>query len=376
MKKWFSQVLTRKGTEEKTWEEKIATAQCDVFHTPEYMAAFEMCPPSEASTNFGGEACLFVFGDEDDFIVHPFFKRDLAKLPFYSSVLQRESPLYDIASPYGYAGPVAHVAHPDLHESLWKKFLIEFHEFCIRSNIVTEFVRLNPFLKNHEPLSKVAEGVRKSGVVIYINLTAEEDVIWKNMKKPNRNSITRAKRENVDISRTRSLEDINEFVKMYNETMERRNAKKMYYFPNKFYHLLFDMLKENASLFVARHEGETVSGSLFVGRDRFIHYFLSGTRLEARSLGATNLLLYEAVMWAKKQGYKIFDLGGGYAENDSLFQFKASFSKTTADFFTYRKVHDESKYRILCEAIDKYHREHKPSEVPPAQSDYFPYYRR
>jgi hypothetical protein len=376
MKKWFSQVLTRRGTEEKKWEEKIAVAQSDVFHTPQYMAAFEMCPPSEASTNFGGEAFLFTFGNEDDFIVHPFFKRDLAKLPFYSLMPQGGSSLYDISSPYGYAGPIEHITHSDIQESLWKGFLTEFHDFCIRSNIVTEFVRLNPFLKNHEPLLKFADGVRKSGVVIYIDLTVGEDTIWKKMKKANRNSITRARREDVEISRTKSAEDINEFVRTYDETMERRNAKKIYYFPIEFYHLLFGMLKENVSLFVARHEGKIVSGSLFVGKGSFIHYFLSGTRLEGQSPGATNLLLYEAVMWAKKQGYRVFDLGGGYSLNDSLFQFKASFSKTTADFFTYRKVHDESKYRILCEATDKYHREHKLSEVLPAQSDYFPYYRR
>lgn len=376
MKKWFSQVFTRKGTEERVWEEKIAVAQCDVFHSPEYMAAFEMCPPSEASTNFGGEACLFVFGDEDDFIVHPFFKRDLAKLPFHGFMLQSDTPLYDIASPYGYAGPMAHVTHPDLNESLWKRFLIEFHGFCMRNRIVTEFVRLHPFLKNHEPLSEAAEEVRKSGIVIYIDLTAGEDIIWKNMKKANRNSIARAKRENVEVYRTESSADIDEFAEMYNETMDRRNARKIYYFPREFYHLLFEKLGENVSLFLARHEGQIVSGSLFLSRGSYSHYFLSGTRQEAHSPGATNLLLYEAAIWAKKQGYTVFNLGGGYAVNDSLFRFKASFSEATADFFKYSKVHDESKYQELCEAIDKYDSKHKPHGMLPAQSDYFPYYRR
>jgi hypothetical protein len=376
MKEWFSQVFTRNGVEEKNWREKIAVIESDVFHTSDYMAAFEKCPPGEASTNFGGEACLFVYGDEDNFIAHSFFKRDLAKLPFYSKMLHSESPMYDVASPYGYAGPIEHLTQRDVAKELWTGFLNEFHYFCVRNNIISEFVRLNPFLRNHEPLSNVTEGVRRSGAVVCIDLTAEKDVIWKNMKKANRNSITKAKRENVDIYRTRSPKDIDEFVKMYNETMDRRQAKKMYYFPNEFYRLLFENLKENVCLFVAKYKDEIVSGSLFLGKDCYFHYFLSGTRMDNCVNGATNLLLYEVIGWAKRQGYRIFDLGGGYNLNDSLFQFKTSFSKTTTDFFTYRKVHDEEKYKMLCRAIDKYHKECKSGETHLTQSDYFPYYRR
>jgi hypothetical protein len=376
VKEWVSQVFTRNGAEEKSWREKIAVVESDVFHTPDYMAAFEKCPPSEASTNFGGEACLFVYGNEDNFIAHPFFKRDLTKLPFYHKMLQRESQMYDVTSPYGYAGPIEHLTQRGVAKELWTGFLNEFHNFCVSSNIITEFIRLNPFLCNHKPLSSVTKGVRRSGAVVYINLTAEKDVIWKNMKKANRNSITRARRENVNVYRTSSLKDTNEFVKIYNETMKRRHAKRIYYFPNEFYRLLFENLKENVCLFIAKYKDEIVSGSLFLGKGSYLHYFLSGTRLDNRVSGAANLLLYEAIEWAKAQGYRIFDLGGGYNLNDSLFQFKASFSKTIIDFFTYRKVHDEAKYKMLCRAIDKYYSERKSGETHLIQSDYFPCYRR
>jgi hypothetical protein len=366
------EILTTKN--KKRWTTLTdAMPLIDVYFLPEYLMAFERCPESETKRNFGGEARLFVHGGEEDYIIHPFFKRDLKSLPFYASMLPTEKPLYDIASPYGYAGPAAHVTHPELNDAIWRGFVVEFHEFCVRNNIVSEFVRLNPFLKNHEALSNVADGIKESGTVVHVDLTADEDVIWKNLKKSNRNSVTNARRENVEISRTKNREDMDEFYKIYNESMDRRNAKKMYYFPREFYDLLFDLLKENISLFVAKHEGKIISASLFIGKENFIHYFLSGGRPETRYLGANNLLLYEAILWAKEQGYKIFNLGGGYQKGDSLFRFKSTFSKATATFYTYRKVHDARKYQALCAARDGYNKSIEKSLI---ESDYFPKYRR
>lgn len=373
MKKWRSELLSTKGAEKEVWGEKIAALPSDVFHTPEYLMTFEQCPAGETKINFGGEAHLFVYGDEDDFIIHPFFKRELGNLPFYAAVPQAQKPSYDIASPYGYAGPIMHVTHPEVEGDLWKRFLSEFHEFCIKTNIVSEFVRLNPLLKNYEPLSNVASGIKESGAVVYVDLTTSEDVIWKNLKKSNRNSITRAMHENVEISKTKNRGDVDEFYRIYNENMDQRKAKKMYYFPREFYDSLFDLLKENISLFAAKHEGKIISASLFIGRKDFIHYFLSGACPETRYLGSTNLLLYEALLWAKKQGYKTFNLGGGYLAGDSLSRFKSTFSKATSTFYTYRKVHDESKYQALCVARDEYDKSIGKSLI---ESDYFPIYRR
>lgn len=370
--KWHSELLSTKGAEKKAWKERIAAlSPRDVFYTPEYLMVFEGCPAGETRTNFGGEACLFVYGDEDDFIVNPFFKRDLQDLPFYASA-QAQKPFYDIASPYGYAGPAARVTHRNLESALWKGFLDEFHKFCRENNIVSEFVRLNPFLRNHEPLGFTGN-VKESGAIVYIDLTASEDTLWKNFKKPNRNCITRARRENVEISRTKKKDDLEAFYDIYNKNMDRRKAKKMYYFPMEFYDLLFDLLKENVSLFVAKHGGEIISAALFIGEENFIHYYLSGTRPETRSLGSNNLLLYEAMLWAKGHGYKTLNLGGGYKAGDNLFRFKSTFSKTTTAFYTYRKVHDESMYHALCTARDSYAKSIGESLI---ESDYFPRYRR
>lgn len=91
--------------------------------------------------------------------------------------------------------------------------------------------------------------------------------------------------------------------------------------------------------------------------------------MDAKCPGATNLLLFEAIKWAKKERFRIFDLGGGNRQGDSLYNFKTSFSKNVIDFYIYCKVQDEQKYKQLCDAKDQYDKAITPSE-------YFPYYRR
>jgi len=374
MKGWHSEVLGTEGAEREAWKNRISSLPAsDIFYAAEYLIAFERCPPCEARTNFGGDARLFVYGDEKDFIVHPFFKRDVQDLPFYATAPENQKPSYDIASPYGYAGPAACVSHPNLQQTLWRAFLDEFHTFCTEDGIVSEFVRLNPFLRNHEPLSNLGQDLRENGNVVYVDLTLSEEDLWRNLQKANRNAIARAKRQKVEVFRTTKSADVEEFFHLYNETMDRRGAKKMYYFPREFYKVLFDVLGESISLFVAKHEDRTANASLFIGEGGWIHYFLSGTRTQTRCPGSNNLLLYEALLWAKKEGYRTFNLGGGYREADSLFRFKSTFSRTATAFYTYRKVHDEVKYRALCATRESYDRSKGAS---PVQSDYFPSYRR
>jgi lipid II:glycine glycyltransferase (peptidoglycan interpeptide bridge formation enzyme) len=91
------------------------------------------------------------------------------------------------------------------------------------------------------------------------------------------------------------------------------------------------------------------------------------------SLSPNNLLLYEVIQFAKEKGCKIFNLGGGYEQNDSLFRFKSSFSSSFTDFFTFTKIHDSRIYKILCQTRDRFDYLNN-NEIK--RTGYFPEYRR
>ena len=91
----------------------------------------------------------------------------------------------------------------------------------------------------------------------------------------------------------------------------------------------------NAKRFNACYKGQTIAAALFLYKNDSVHYFLGTSDIDFLYLRPNNMLFYEAIFSAKQEVYRIFNLGGSHYAGDSLFQFKKSFSNSTADFYTY-----------------------------------------
>ena len=69
------------------------------------------------------------------------------------------------------------------------------------------------------------------------------------------------------------------------------------------------------------------------------------------ALDATKLLYEAAIGWAKAQGFRALNFGGGLGrDNDPLLHFKSGFSKDLHPFYTVRLVCEPALYRRACEA--------------------------
>jgi lipid II:glycine glycyltransferase (peptidoglycan interpeptide bridge formation enzyme) len=91
-----------------------------------------------------------------------------------------------------------------------------------------------------------------------------------------------------------------------------------------------------------------VGGAIVFFNEKTMHYHLAGTKLEYRKFAVSNLILYEAALWANKMGIKKFHLGGGMSPNDSLFGFKKQFNKTDSlKFVVGRTIFDKQSYTLL-----------------------------
>lgn len=375
MKTFYSQILTTQESDIENWR-GLATShpRADIYFTPEFAMTFERSTGA-TRRDFGGEALLFFYGNQRNYIIYPFFKRPISELPFSELLALESKNWYDITSPYGYSGPLAYITEPGLEYHLWEEFLGELHNYCIENRIVAEFVRLHPYIQNHLTLQRFSNviNLRKRSEVVYIDLEQDESLIWKNMTKGHKSSISKARRSGVEI-RSYSIEDqIDAFYQLYIATMKRNEAKGAYFFTREFFKDTFQLLSGNVKLYSARYKDRTIAASLFLFMGNLAHYYLSGSDLNYLSVCPNNLLLWEVIMWAKGQGCKIFNLGGGYGPNDSLFHFKSFFSTTTADFYTYSRVHNEPVYNKLCQSRERYAELNQENIV---QSDYFPGYRR
>ena len=303
----------------------------DIFFTQEYQELFK-------DTAFGGDPCYFTFAGID----YRFYKRQIEETPFV-----------DIVSPYGYSGPVAIGENAKSLILPWVAFLKEFHSYCLENNIIAEFARLHPFLSNDAPL-----GGHYEHEVFYIDLTLSLDEIWVGYDKGCKSAIKKA-HHSLTVIETQSSQLLAEFNRLYYQTMTRLGAKAGYIFDcQKF------PLGRWVNLVCALDDEKMIAGALILYCGDYAHYFLSASL--PNNLGATNMVIDRAIIWAKAQGCKGFNLGGGLKIGDKLESFKRSFTKLSKPFYTYRKIHNQEVYNDLC----------KVKGIDPKSDGYFPAYRR
>lgn len=273
---------------------------------------------------------------------------------------------FDIITPYGYGGPVFKVADKKLLKDLVSDFKEVFELYCKENNIVSEFVRFHPLVRNYEEMDTYME-VSNIRNTICLDLSSEED-IWSNISSKCRNMIRKAEKNNVTIEMGSSRKDLDIFYNLYINTMKKNNALDYYLFDYSFFENTMELLSGKITIFKAVYNEKVISAALIMYGNDFIHYHFSGSDIECNKLAANNLLLYRVAIWGHKQGFKQFHLGGGYSGNeDTLFKFKKSFYKgESKDFYIGKKIHNTDIYNKL---VDKVTTERN------INKNYFPLYR-
>lgn len=364
---WRLEIWTGKGSDARKWQaaiERMGPGLGDVYFTPGY------CHTSEYAT--GWPARLAFFGDEQDFVIFPFQVRDLRELPFWNANKEGDG-LFDIVSPYGYSGPITMLTDTSVREQLIEKFFQEFDTYCVSNAILTEFIRLHPLICNHELVSRVAR-IDPRNVTVWMDLSKPQEELDRETRKGHRGSIAKARKNHLEVEVSTREADLYRFWQLYTATMHRRGAGSSYFFPYRFFQQTIDLLGDNASLFVTRRQGKVLSAALFLHNSYYVHYHFSGSSVEGMQLGAMPLLLCEVARRAKQKGCRVFHLGGGMSNDDTLFLFKAGFSRNRSQFYTCSRVHDTNRYLELCAARRSFDAIHNPFH--PGDRNYFPEYRK
>ena len=353
--------------DKKQWLEILNGLELkDPHYLPGYLQIYENESNRESFMHFGGEGMLFVYGNSRNFIVYPFFKRSLSALPFYEHGAEN---LFDIASPYGYGGPLAQIEYETISEELWSGYFKEFGAFCRQNNIVSEFARLHPLFNNATATSKFSDGCTEQvGRIVYIDLTQSEDTMVARMSSKCRNGLRKANRNDALKCFTTSEQEYAPlFAALYEKTMTRMGAEARYHFSSGFFKLAFNVLQDHIIMCYVLYGSELVAAVLLLCYGDVCYAWLACSNDEYFHLHPNELCFYQSALEAKKRGCKFFILGGGYSGEDSLFRFKAGFSGLFKDFHVYKKTHLENEYNELVRLRNRYEKE-------PA-GDFFPEYR-
>lgn len=159
--------------------------------------------------------------------------------------------------------------------------------------------------------------------------------------------VRKARKNNVQIF-SDSGEHFQEFFQIYNKTMQRNQAEDYYYFKQDYFQYLQQEFSSHLIYFYAAYEQKIISAAMFLYNEQFMHYHLSGTLWEYRTLASVNLLLYESALWGSQKGIQKLHLGGGMEADDSLYGFKKQFNRNGALPFTIgRYIFDPDLFQEL-----------------------------
>lgn len=340
--------------EAERWQDALdAIGRYDFYHLPSYHRLAEMCGE--------GKAVMFVYRSGGCNIGFPMLVRDI-DLPLPSV---RGRSLKDVTSVYGYAGPVASLQ--DTPENVRAGFAEALDGFFHDHQIICAFSRLHPLFNQHSILEGCGEIV-PIGFTVSIDLTLPEEEQYARYRSGHRRMVKNLAKCGVtcqDVSKD-YLED---FIRLYYETMDRVGADPSYYFSRDYFAYLMSEMADIFHLFVCL-DGETITcAGLFTLCNGVIQYHLSGTAGEYTKTSPVKLMIDTVRRWGNESGAWAVHLGGGVgAKRDSLHAFKIGFGSREHEFTCWRHVVDERTYQeISQEAVQL-------AGVEPGD-DYFPKYR-
>lgn len=324
------------------WLQTLQKLRHDIYHLPEYVYI------ESRRTKATPEAFLIVDGEKIFFV--PYLLRRCDDIGAEPSTIQG---IFDTVSPYGYPGILLSEAaastpgFPDLaiHEM---KCTLRAKGVC------SAFFRLHPILNyNFNKVFKFGT-FTASGETVSVDLKLSDSQLWTHTRKGHRSTINKCKRVGFTARIVPFGEYLNEFIVIYEETMNRLEADKLYYFDHYYFMNLLN-LSDKLHLCIVELEGQIASTCLLFECCGIVQAHLGGTKTKFLNQSPFNLLLDYVRFWAKERGNEFLHLGGGVGgSKDSLYTFKAGFSRQSHNFLTLRLIIDERRYNYLIELQAKY----------------------
>lgn len=305
-----------------------------------------------------GRLLAAVREDDESTVLYPFVLRPIDG-----------GPLHDIASPYGYGGPL-HWGNADAEE-VAVRFWAGFDRWAKENAVIAEFIRFSLF-DDVLPYP----GVKRSRNLNFVcELPSTEEELWLSMHKKVRQGVRRAQRGGLEVEVDTTNARIDDFIRIYSGTMARRESDDWYRFGEAFFDGLLASMGDRTVIVCALHEGRAVAANLLLVGSDTVYAFLGGTDEEAFSMRPTELMEFHSMDWARENGYRHYVLGGGVRPGDGLEDYKRRFAPNGGVVFhTGERILDPLAFDEL---VDDRRREFEVAAVPwDEESDFFPRYRQ
>ena len=191
------------------------------------------------------------------------------------------------------------------------KYLIKYFD---KVNVIAMTISSKSQSMDKELFRELFNSSEKCATFI-VDLSRDEEDIFKAFEKRKRRSIRKARQAGVEIKileEGAGLALIHDYCLLQNKMFEHKSNSYSNIYAKSEEHLKSILSpKQKAIIAIAYYEGEPVVGNILVSHKKTVHAYLGASdNLLNRATNASTLLEYECMLYAKHQGYVNYDLGG------------------------------------------------------------------
>ena len=199
------------------------------------------------------------------------------------------------------------------------------------------FIKINPYIRYSETAVRTLtengfrETIRPSLYTdtLVVDLENSEDILWKGVRKQYRPFIRRAS-EMLKITDSNSEKALSDFTSLHTQMSA---AKKLAQVNEGFFQAFLKSMG-NSNLIRIRnaYSGDRIlAGMVLLCSNNTIVYKWGASSRDgdASKIYAAHFLQWDTMLWAKKEGFRFYDMGGISSDpNDSVNHFKKGFGGT------------------------------------------------
>jgi lipid II:glycine glycyltransferase (peptidoglycan interpeptide bridge formation enzyme) len=232
-------------------------------------------------------------------------------------------------------------------------------------------VRIETELSRSEQPTLTRHGLRKAAPIIpnpstiTLSISPKLDELLMNLPQKGRHAIRRAERDGVTIERVKATDkNCKIMYKLLSETAEGQFGIRSY----NYYKTFWQRFEESGlgQLFFAYYDGKVVAGAYAMVYGKKSTYKDGASTRKRTAYGASHLLQWRVIEWAKSKGATLHDFCGSPPSDEidntthphyGIGRFKSSFSKQVIDFIgCYDLVLKPASYKIWTRIGERVYR--------------------
>lgn len=170
------------------------------------------------------------------------------------------------------------------------------------------------FIEIRSPNSTAAKFLHKSGFkkrtdycTFILDLSKTENDLLSKMEKRTRNDLNKAKRQNLEIREIKDSEEINQFYKIYLANMKNLGSPPQPF--NHFFDAFRRFYPNSIRVTICSFEQKPIAAMLMYLHKKKAHYAFGVSLPNYRTYRASDLLIWDAILWSKNKGVEELDFG-------------------------------------------------------------------